>query len=284
MSEYLYRIWGDNDELLYIGISKSALKRFAEHMETQPWAAQARRQTIEHLDCDRAEALRIEAATIVSEKPKYNKVHNGENPRAPRQPKQKQTGWFCETCGDPAYYIQGVYEDRSWHCVCEECDLYPPGFDSGVYWFECTRIATEDEVWDWERHLGEKNWFNRRSWRRMIDMCRTNGAAIKASLNGNPPDRHPLIGKFVLTPIPEQLPDRWIVSRQGVVLAVKDDGRVEVGHFSWLDGSTSGRTSYGAHEMVEWRFFDDHKTFLREADRASELAWKWQQSQEGDAA
>jgi predicted GIY-YIG superfamily endonuclease len=69
---HLYRIWS-GDLLLYVGISKSFLKRFSEHMVDQPWADE-----ITNVSCDvyptRKEAIEAEKKTIEDEKPKYNKL------------------------------------------------------------------------------------------------------------------------------------------------------------------------------------------------------------------
>ena len=43
----LYRIWGNADLLLYIGVSNSFGRRWAEHAKTQPWWDEKRRLTVD---------------------------------------------------------------------------------------------------------------------------------------------------------------------------------------------------------------------------------------------
>lgn len=75
MSEQLYRMYDADGVLLYVGISKSAIRRMTEHADTQPWWSDVATQTIEHIECDRRQALDIERDTIKRERPKYNVVH-----------------------------------------------------------------------------------------------------------------------------------------------------------------------------------------------------------------
>lgn len=80
---FLYRLYGEDDELLYIGISLSALGRLSEHLAEKSWAAQVRRTTIETYPT-RAAAAAAEVAAIKSEWPTYNVQHNGR--RTPEKP------------------------------------------------------------------------------------------------------------------------------------------------------------------------------------------------------
>lgn len=72
---WLYRMYGKNNELLYIGISKSAFARFEQHSHTQPWINQVARWEREPYP-SRAEALEAERTAIIQEHPKYNVIHN----------------------------------------------------------------------------------------------------------------------------------------------------------------------------------------------------------------
>ena len=72
---WLYRMYGNNDELLYIGISKSAFARFEQHSHTQPWINQVTRWEREPHPTREA-ALAAERAAIIREHPKHNIVHN----------------------------------------------------------------------------------------------------------------------------------------------------------------------------------------------------------------
>jgi predicted GIY-YIG superfamily endonuclease len=71
----LYRIWGDEGLLLYIGISNNFGTRWKEHAKRQPWWDEMRRLTADAWYDSRPEAEAAEEAAIKAEKPKYNKVH-----------------------------------------------------------------------------------------------------------------------------------------------------------------------------------------------------------------
>lgn len=71
----LYRLFGEGDSRVYIGVAKSFGKRWQQHAHSQPWWPEVRRQTIDwYPDRDSAEAA--EAAAIKAEHPKYNVMHN----------------------------------------------------------------------------------------------------------------------------------------------------------------------------------------------------------------
>lgn len=71
----LYRLFGDGDVLLYIGISKTFGHRWHQHAQSKPWWPDVRRQMIDwHPSRDAAEAA--EKAAIRTEHPKYNLAHN----------------------------------------------------------------------------------------------------------------------------------------------------------------------------------------------------------------
>lgn len=68
----LYRVFGEADLLLYIGIGDDFGRRWKQHARVQPWWEEKRRQTVEwHPSRELAEAA--ETAAIKSEKPRYNK-------------------------------------------------------------------------------------------------------------------------------------------------------------------------------------------------------------------
>jgi transcriptional regulator with XRE-family HTH domain/predicted GIY-YIG superfamily endonuclease len=67
----LYRIYGDDELLLYVGIAKDFGKRWKQHAARQPWWDQVKRQTVVWYDT-REEALTEEALAIQAGQPKYN--------------------------------------------------------------------------------------------------------------------------------------------------------------------------------------------------------------------
>ena len=70
MTSFLYRLW-NGDQLLYVGISKSYLRRLTEHMETQPWAGLITKVTTEVYDT-RELAAQAERLAVQTEKPLHN--------------------------------------------------------------------------------------------------------------------------------------------------------------------------------------------------------------------
>ena len=78
----LYRIYGANSTLLYIGISKDVPARIEHHSKTQEWWSEARQIKLEKLGiADRAIAEEIEADAIRAERPKHNVIHNARSKR-----------------------------------------------------------------------------------------------------------------------------------------------------------------------------------------------------------
>jgi predicted GIY-YIG superfamily endonuclease len=75
----LYRLYGTDGALLYIGVTDDPDRRFKQHRDSKPWWPQVARKTIEWRP-SRAIALAEEAAAIKAEAPVYNIDHN---PAAP---------------------------------------------------------------------------------------------------------------------------------------------------------------------------------------------------------
>jgi hypothetical protein len=80
-STALYRVFGDADLLLYIGISKDFGGRWKQHARTQPWWGEMRRLTVDCWFDSRAEAEAAEKAVIADEQPKYNVMHRKQPER-----------------------------------------------------------------------------------------------------------------------------------------------------------------------------------------------------------
>ena len=66
----LYRHFDGDDVLLYVGVSKSALRRLSEH-STAKWADDIVRVSVQNFP-SRSEALKAEREAILKERPKYN--------------------------------------------------------------------------------------------------------------------------------------------------------------------------------------------------------------------
>ena len=70
----LYRHFDKDGALLYVGISRSAAARLAQHSKS-PWDHLIARVDVESLDTRQA-ALKAERKAITTEKPIYNVTHN----------------------------------------------------------------------------------------------------------------------------------------------------------------------------------------------------------------
>ena len=76
----LYRHFSATDELLYVGISLSAVARLGQHERHSGWFGSIASVKVEHFDT-REEALAAEKAAIQGEDPLHNKHH--KQPTAP---------------------------------------------------------------------------------------------------------------------------------------------------------------------------------------------------------
>lgn len=91
----LYRIRGEDNSLLYIGITNCIPVRWNHHTLFQPWWDELRSLTVDWYDT-RQEAEAAEIAAVQAEHPKYNKAHvvepvpgwpvRGHPPRPPQPP------------------------------------------------------------------------------------------------------------------------------------------------------------------------------------------------------
>lgn len=84
----LYRYYDTKDRLLYVGISIHAAVRMSGHRRhrRETWWKEVAHVAVEHLDGTRADAERIEAAAIRSERPRYNIVHRPRSTAPPAAP------------------------------------------------------------------------------------------------------------------------------------------------------------------------------------------------------
>jgi predicted GIY-YIG superfamily endonuclease len=71
----LYRHFGKNNELLYIGISYNPFARLSQHELSASWASLTAKMTIEYFE-SRDDAIEAEKLAIINEKPIYNVIHN----------------------------------------------------------------------------------------------------------------------------------------------------------------------------------------------------------------
>jgi predicted GIY-YIG superfamily endonuclease len=74
MSVALYRFYGDDDRLLYIGISSQTATRIGQHVGDKDWFQYVARATFEHYPT-REVAAAAEKRAIKAEQPLYNLAH-----------------------------------------------------------------------------------------------------------------------------------------------------------------------------------------------------------------
>jgi predicted GIY-YIG superfamily endonuclease len=80
----LYRFYADDGALLYVGITLDPGARWRAHRDDKPWWHEVASVTVES-HSSRETVLAAERTAIMSEKPRYNVVHNrGGTPEAPR--------------------------------------------------------------------------------------------------------------------------------------------------------------------------------------------------------
>jgi hypothetical protein len=106
----LYRLYGTEGRLLYIGITMRLPVRLEEHEEWQPWWADVVGATMEHF-VSRRDAERAELAAIAAEGPAYNVVGSPLQAAVARR-SQTHAGprprHDCPLCGsDQAVYPDG---------------------------------------------------------------------------------------------------------------------------------------------------------------------------------
>lgn len=71
----LYRLFGREDDLLYIGIANDPDGRWLKHSQEKHWWPEVSRKTVEWFP-KRIEAARSEEAAIPAERPRYNQMHS----------------------------------------------------------------------------------------------------------------------------------------------------------------------------------------------------------------
>lgn len=85
----LYRYFNDKDELLYVGISKSAVARAIQHQQQAEWWEEFSYMTRERFVI-RGDAENAERIAIQNENPKYNIVHKVEQTNKKSKPKYNE--------------------------------------------------------------------------------------------------------------------------------------------------------------------------------------------------
>jgi predicted GIY-YIG superfamily endonuclease len=79
----LYRMYGHDGALLYVGITCDIGSRFTTHSADKPWWTEVARIEIEHYPTREA-ALAAERAEIKARRPRWNIIHNHDHPAPDR--------------------------------------------------------------------------------------------------------------------------------------------------------------------------------------------------------
>lgn len=169
---YVYRLAAIDGTLLYVGVADDPGRRLHQHYKQKPWWRE-----IAHVDLERfatrQEALSAERHAILTEKPRYNVVHNADN-----LGRDGMIRWFCKACGQEIAadgkiimevgrardhlrsYVAGV---SMWECpesgmvdpYHDACSPYsnlearePDGRASYYYW-QTTELRTTRQVLMW---------------------------------------------------------------------------------------------------------------------------------------
>jgi hypothetical protein len=122
----LYHIFGDEDLLLYIGISKDFGQRWKNEARDFPWWDEKRRMTTDWYP-SRPEAATAERAAIKAEHPKHNKAHNVNKP--PRTRKSGSPPEVAVLRERRAEVLDFLGARPDW-CRANE-DRFPEGYDPG---------------------------------------------------------------------------------------------------------------------------------------------------------
>ena len=90
MRTSLYRHFNEEGELLYVGISLSAIQRLGQHKEHSDWYQSIASVTLEHFET-REEALKAEREAIFRERPLHNIHHRYSSKQAQRKADEELT-------------------------------------------------------------------------------------------------------------------------------------------------------------------------------------------------
>jgi hypothetical protein len=128
--EALYRHFGHDGKLLYVGLTNEPPVRLRKHRQDKPWWLDVRNTTYEYFDT-RPEVQEAERRAIRAEHPAWNVQHNNQQAKQP-QPKRLRAvarlrPTSCTPCGTPmaAKYLREVVRDPDFQIDgqirCPEC-------------------------------------------------------------------------------------------------------------------------------------------------------------------
>ncbi|MFJ8727673.1 hypothetical protein [Streptomyces sp. NPDC093269] len=105
----LYRFYGTDDTLLYVGICDEPMARWSQHASNKPWWSSVHRFRLVWFPT-RREAEKAEGQAIVSEKPLHNRAMNGI-PNGDRFPVVHLYKFTRELYGDRPFSTRDLVEE-----------------------------------------------------------------------------------------------------------------------------------------------------------------------------
>lgn len=137
----MYRLWAENEVLLYVGISKHPPTRFDQHAGDKPWWPFVAYQDIEWFD-SRWVALAAESLAITDEAPLFNRQGNGGRERPYERMFSK--GWFpiLNRARIPVY-AEAVQAEPALLDLLEEVQGWGQGRCGECEWPELKRRAAD---------------------------------------------------------------------------------------------------------------------------------------------
>lgn len=111
----LYRLYADNGDLLYVGITKNVGARFKEHANTKPWWTEVSETHFEQYP-DRATAANREREVISLEHPVHNIAWN--------EGERDGIHSLCYECGEPLISNRwgGAHPDCLFDPAVQRCE------------------------------------------------------------------------------------------------------------------------------------------------------------------
>jgi hypothetical protein len=190
----LYRFFDDAGELLYVGITMNPAARWKQHQGDKHWWTEVANITVEP-HANRKMVLEAERLAIITEKPRYNIVHNTPSPP------QVRIEWTCHGCelqiedgeghirldmadlharrkaNDDWEEEHGGADVTGWQAwpgpaewLAKHYDCMWPDDESerDQYSIRVERLRTYPHLLAWSLHLGSKGWIHETNWDGLI--------------------------------------------------------------------------------------------------------------------
>lgn len=166
----VYKLYNKSDELLYIGISGSAITRLSQHKQDKQWYIEIARVEIEHYETEK-QARDVEGILIKELNPRYNRARPGCGRRHPdlMQTLQQRLNKSMDNLLDrvvnpysePSYRNQT--HDSAYTILCAAELIRLIRRNKMAFYNIKTLIDDDGEEWDFEQALCKVD--------RMMDKC-----------------------------------------------------------------------------------------------------------------